>query len=119
MKTYLSFTALLEGATGIALILFPQFIVQLLLSTPLDGSGGIIAARVAGIAVASLAVACWFSRNERSAGIMTALMFYNFAIIAIFLDAWFVLGLSGTFLWLVVFAHIVFGSWGIVVMRKH
>ena len=118
MKTFLSLTAILEGATGIALILTPQFIVQLLLSTPLDGNGGIIATRVAGIAITSLALGCWFSRNEKSSGILVSLLFYNFAIIAIFLDAFFVYSISGIFLWLVISAHIVFGVWGIIKMRK-
>lgn len=119
MKTFLSLTALLEGATGIALILAPQFIVQLLLSSPLDETGGIIATRVAGIAITSLALSCWFSRNDKSSGILTSLLFYNFAIIAILLDAYFIYELSGIFLWLVIVAHIVFGVWGAMLMRKH
>jgi hypothetical protein len=65
MKAFLSLTAILEGITGLALILMliPQIIVPLLLSSPLEGTGGIIAARIAGIAIASLALACWFSKK--------------------------------------------------------
>ncbi|HEY9114831.1 MAG TPA: hypothetical protein VIN10_09015 [Bacteroidales bacterium] len=120
MKTFLSITAFLEGITGVVLILVPQWIVYLLFSIPLEGTGGMIAARIAGIAIIFLALLCWFSRNEKSNHIlMTSLLFYNLAIIAIFLDAFFVHYLSGFFFWLVVLAHTALGVWGLFVMRKH
>jgi hypothetical protein len=120
MKTFLTVTAILEGITGVLLILVPHWVVSLLLSNTLEGTSGMIAARIAGIAIIFIALFCWFSRNDKNnPNLMTSLLFYNFAIIAIFLDAIFVHKLSGFFLWLVVFAHTALGVWGLIVVRKN
>ena len=47
-----------EGATGLALLIIPSLIGQLLLGEPLTGIA-VPVARVAGIAVVALAIACW------------------------------------------------------------
>lgn len=120
MKTFLSLTALLEGSTGMALIVAPQFIVPLLLSTPLEEPAGIFSTRIAGIAITFLALNCWFSRSDKySSGIMNSLFFYNSAIIAIFIYAGIAYSLTGIILWLVVVAHAGLGLWGVILMRKN
>jgi hypothetical protein len=119
MKAFLSLTAILEGITGLALILVPTYIIPLLLSTPVEETGGIIAARIAGIAIASLALACWFSKNNKNnSGIVKSLLFYNFAIIAIFIYAVMIYELTSQFLGLVVVAHIGLGFWGVILLKK-
>lgn len=119
MKAFLFLTAILEGITGIILMLIPQIIVPLLLSSPLEGTGGIISARIAGIAITSLALACWFSKsNKNNSGVMKSLLFYNFAIIAIFLYTRVTYELTSQFLGLVVVAHIGLGFWGVILLKK-
>ncbi len=58
MKTVLIFTALGEFATGVALLIAPSIIVQLLLGQSLVGVA-ILIARITGIALVALAIACW------------------------------------------------------------
>lgn len=57
-KTALKAAAVGELATGLALLLAPSIVGQLLLGTSLTGIA-IIVARVAGIALIGLGIACW------------------------------------------------------------
>jgi hypothetical protein len=58
MKKLLAFAALAEAATGTALVVVPVLVGRLLFRAELSGVG-IIAGRVAGIALIALGVACW------------------------------------------------------------
>jgi hypothetical protein len=58
MKKVLVFAAAGEGATGLALLIVPSLVAQLLLGAELTGIA-IPVARVAGIALTALAIACW------------------------------------------------------------
>ena len=58
MKKVLILAAVGEGATGLALLIVPSLVAKLLLGAELAGVA-VIVARVAGIALISLSVACW------------------------------------------------------------
>jgi hypothetical protein len=58
MKKVLIFAALGEAATGLALLVVPSLVGQLLLGEELSGVA-IPVARVAGIALIALGIACW------------------------------------------------------------
>jgi len=58
MKKVLNFAAVAEAATGMALLIAPSLVAQLLLGEALTGIA-IAVARVAGIALIALGVACW------------------------------------------------------------
>ena len=58
MKTALRLAAALEAATGVALLVVPSLVGQLLLGEELVGVA-IPVARVLGIALIALGVACW------------------------------------------------------------
>ena len=58
MKKLLPITALAEAATGLALLVVPSLAGRMLLGTELSGVS-IVIARVAGIALIALGVACW------------------------------------------------------------
>jgi hypothetical protein len=58
MKKVLILAAIGEATTGLALLLVPSFVGRLLLGEALTGIA-IPVARVAGIALISLSVACW------------------------------------------------------------
>jgi hypothetical protein len=58
MNKVLPFAAIAEAATGLALLIVPSLVGQLLLGDPLTGVA-IPVARVTGIALIALAVACW------------------------------------------------------------
>ena len=61
MKKLLTLTAVTEAATGLALLVVPSRVARLLLGTELTGVS-IPIARVAGIALIALGVACWPGR---------------------------------------------------------
>ena len=58
MKKVLIFAALAEAATGLALLLAPSLVGQVLLGAELTGLA-IPVARVAGMALVGLGIACW------------------------------------------------------------
>ena len=58
MKKVLIFAAVAEAATGLALLIVPSLVGQLLLGEELNGVA-IPVARVAGIALVALGIACW------------------------------------------------------------
>ena len=58
MKNVLIVAAVAEAATGLALLIVPSLVGQLLLGENLTGAA-IPVARVTGIALIALAVACW------------------------------------------------------------
>jgi hypothetical protein len=58
MNRLLVFAAIAEGATGLALLLLPSLVGQMLLGAELTDIA-VTVARVAGIALIALGVACW------------------------------------------------------------
>jgi hypothetical protein len=58
MKNALAFAAVAEAATGLGLLIVPSLVVQLLLGEQLTGVA-IPVARVGGIALIGLGIACW------------------------------------------------------------
>lgn len=95
-----------------ALMTFPAFVSSILLSSSLTDLSGIIIARVAGAALVSLAIACWFLRkSEKINGFLFALLFYNLASVLILSYAGLYQSLSGLLLWPAVVAHIAVSAW--------
>ena len=58
MRSVLSLAALAETATGVALLVVPTLVGQLLFGAELSGIA-VVVARVAGIALIALGLACW------------------------------------------------------------
>lgn len=111
-KGLLIATSFLEGATGLALFTMPSIVIKLLLGSPLTETISVIIARVAGAALVSLAVACWFSRkSENISGLIIALLFYNLASAVLLGFAGLYENLTGIALWPAVAAHIVMALW--------
>jgi len=110
MKNLLIVTALLEAATGVALILSPTQLVSLLVGAALDTPGGQVVARVAGAALLALGVACWLARDDvRSGaahGLVAAMLLYNGAVVAVLVYAGLGLKLSAVGLWPAVALHV-------------
>jgi hypothetical protein len=68
MKAPLIIACVAEVATGLALLVQPALVVRLLLGAEIAGAGA-IASRVAGIAVFSLALACWPGKEPTRAAL--------------------------------------------------
>ena len=122
MKNILTVTSIIEFPTAVVLLVFPSLIAKLLFGATLDTPIALIVARVAGAAILSLAVACWFARNDgiNSAvnGLVVAMLLYNTAIALILIYAALVLSLSGIGLWPVVLLHMAMSVWCIISLLK-
>jgi hypothetical protein len=98
MKKPLIFAALAETATGLALLIAPSLVGQLLLGEELTGIA-IPVGRVAGIALIALGVTCWPGRP------LVGMLIYSAAVTLYLAYLGFVDGFAGTFLWPAVALH--------------
>jgi hypothetical protein len=98
MKRALIFAAVGEAGTGLALLIVPSLVGRLLLGEDLAGIA-IPVARVAGIALIALGVACW--PGPPRAGMLT----YSVAVMLYLAYVGFAGGLSGILLWPAVILH--------------
>jgi hypothetical protein len=100
MKGALIFAAVGEAATGLALLIVPSLVGRLLLGEELTGIA-IPVARVAGIALIALGVACW--PGTPRVGMLT----YSAAVTLYLAYVGVAGGLSGPLLWPAVVLHTV------------
>jgi hypothetical protein len=100
MKRVLALAAVSEAATGVALLMVPSLVGQLLFGVELTGIAMTVA-RVAGIALIALGVACW--PGTPLVGMLT----YNAAVTLYLAYVGFTGGLSGLLLWPVVALHAI------------
>jgi hypothetical protein len=98
----LIFAAVGEAATGLALLIVPTLVGQLLLGEELAGVA-ILVARVAGIALIALGVACWPGRGVAQA--LRGMMTYGVLVTLYLTYAGFADGLTGVLLWPAVVLH--------------
>lgn len=112
MNRLLTITALLEAATGLALLIVPSLVGRLLFGADLVGVA-IPVARVLGIALIALGVACWSGRTA-----LCGMLTYNSLATIYFV----VLGLGGQFvgplLWTAAILHGAFAAWCVVCLRR-
>jgi hypothetical protein len=100
MKRVLIFSAIAEAVTGLALLIVPPLVGQLLLGEALTGVA-IPVVRVAGIALIALGIACW--PGPPLLGMLT----YS-ALVTLYLAyLGFAGGLTGVFLWPAVALHAI------------
>ena len=100
MKKALIFAAIGEAATGLALLSVPSLVGQLLLGEQLAGVA-IPAARVAGIALIALGIACW--PGPPLVGMVT----YSAFVTVYLAYLGFAGGLTGVLLWPAVVLHVI------------
>jgi hypothetical protein len=100
MKNALIVTAVLEAATGLALLVVPSLVGQLLFGEELTGVA-IPAARVAGIALIALAAACWQGSP------LIGMWAYSAAVTLYLAYVGFAGGLTGVLLWPAVVLHAI------------
>ncbi len=98
MKKLLTFSALGEGATGLALLIVPSIVGRVLLGQELTGVA-VAVARVAGIALVGLAVGCW--PGPAAVG----MLLYSSAVAA-YLAHLGLAGQAGPLLWPAVVVHV-------------
>ena len=100
MKNVLIFAAVAEVGTGLALLIVPSLVGQLLLGEELTGIA-VPVARVAGIALIALGIACW--PGPPLVGMLT----YGTLVTIYLAYLGIAVGLTGPFLWPAVALHLV------------
>ena len=108
MKKPLIFAAVAEAATGVALLIVPSLVGQLLLGDALTGVA-IPVARVAGVALIGLGIACW--PGPPLIGMLT----YSATVTLYLAYLGLAGGLGGVLLWPAVILHLVLTAllaWG-------
>ena len=100
MKGALTFAAVGEASTGLALLIVPALVGRVLLGEELTGIA-IPVARVAGIALVGLGIACWPGRPR--AGMLT----YSAAVTLYLANLGVTGGSTGLLLWPAVVLHVV------------
>jgi len=78
MNRLLTLTAIIEAATGLALVTVPSIVVRLLIGGEISGAG-IPLSRVGGIGLLSLGMACWPGRDPTgsTAPALRGMLTYN------------------------------------------
>ena len=100
MKEVLIFAAVSEAATGLTLLIVPSLVGRLLLGEELTGIA-LPVARVAGIALIALGVACWPGPPR------IGMLAYSAAVVLYLAYVGFAGGLNGILLWPAVVLHAV------------
>ena len=108
MEKLLGLAAVLEAATGLALVIHPALVAQLLFGDGVSGAGMVLA-RVAGFALLALGVACWPSREAGSdiAHSTRAMLTYSLPVTIYLVYLGIVTHLTGMLLWPGVAVHAV------------
>jgi hypothetical protein len=85
-------TAVMEVGAGLALLVAPALVISQLF-VPSEIQTAVAIARLAGAALVSLGAACWWARHDdgsaASRGLVSGLLIYNAAIVALVLTATF------------------------------
>lgn len=121
MKALIAATAVIELAAGLLLLALPSQAGTLLLGSPLRSPVEFTIARVAGVALLALGVACWLARSDEQSraarGLIGAMLVYNAGVAAVLAYAGIGLGLSGIGLWPAVLLHAAMAVWCIMRLR--
>jgi hypothetical protein len=119
MSTVLGLVAVLEAATGLALMIQPALVAQLLFGDGVSGAGMALS-RVAGVALLALGVACWPGRQAGSGEVpaFRAMLTYSLLVTIYLVYLGGVEHLAGVLLWPAVAAHVVFMLLLVAVWRK-
>jgi hypothetical protein len=101
MKSALTFAAIGEIFTGLALLVAPSLVSQLLLGEQLAAGAAVSIARVAGMGLIGLGVACW--PGPPLLGMLT----YSGLVTLYLAYLGFTGGLTGVLLWPVIVVHAI------------
>ena len=118
MKSLLIVMALVEAATGLALLLAPSLPMLLLFDASFDAPAAPTVGRIAGAALLVVGVACWLARKDAASGLVAAMLLYNIAAVLLLAYAGTASGRRGLGLWPAVVLHAALAIWCIAGLRS-
>jgi hypothetical protein len=120
MKTLHTVSAVIELGAGLALLVFPSAVVNLLLGSPLDASAAVALGRLTGAALFALGGACWLARGDTlgcaARGLVVAMLIYNVGAVVVLGLAGVQLPTTGIALWPAVVLHGGMAIWCVYVL---
>jgi hypothetical protein len=115
-------TSLLELGAGLSLMSLPALAVVLLLGVESPSPEALTVARVVGVALVAIGVACWFARDDRGSrsqrGLLWAMLAYNVGATAVLAVAGATLSMAGVALWPAVVLHGAMAIWCVLTLRR-
>jgi hypothetical protein len=108
-------TAVGEAVTGLLLLVLPSVLLALLLGVEQVSQETNFTARILGIALLAIGVACWLARNDGGGpallGLLTGVLIYDGGAAALLAYAGLAWGMVGLALWPVVVLHGALAMW--------
>jgi hypothetical protein len=121
LSTILSVTALVEGPTGLLLLVWPAVVFALLFGWHRPAPETLVMGRIAGAGVLSIAIASWVARGDARTpaqlGVLAGVLAYNALGAAVLVFAGVVLGMAGPMLWPAVVYHVALATWSLAGSR--
>ena len=96
----------IEAATGLLLLVAPAVVAKLLLGSDIEGAA-IIIGNIAGVALISLAIACWPRVETRGDGSYLAMLVYNSLVGLLLAETGATGTISGILMWPAVVVHLI------------
>jgi len=121
-RSLLTTSAVIEAGAGAALIAAPVTLVAILVGGTLDSPGGLAVARLAGAALITISLMCWFasrdSGSRAAAGVVAALVFYNAAAVGVLLYTRLRMDISGPGTLPAIVLHAGLAAWCLACLRR-
>jgi hypothetical protein len=115
-------SAVLELAAGVALLVAPTLMAELLLGGGLASPQSALVGRIAGAALLAIGLTCWLERDrdetDERTGLVAGLLIYNLATAGLLTEAAVVGGMCGVLLWPAVLVHAVLLAWCTLLVRS-
>jgi hypothetical protein len=123
MKALFGATAVIEGLTGVALVVAPSLVTTLLFGEVFGLPAAEILGYVAGAALLALATACWLARHDDASaaarGLIGAMLLYNGGTTAALAYALLSLQQHGLLLAPAIGLHAAMALWCVLSLRRN
>ena len=112
---------MLEGVTGVALLVHPLGVVSLLLGSGPETAATGAVGRLAGAALVSLGMACWLvgrdGKSDAATGLVASMFLYNVFAAGLLAFGSVAIGLRSPFTWPAVVLHAAMAVWCVASLR--
>lgn len=121
-KHLLALTALVEAATGLALLIVPGIVFGVLLGVARPSPEALLVGMVAGAALVAIGVSCWPGRADpwslSQQGLLYGVLYYDVAASILLAYAGSALHMAGVLLWPAVVLHAALAVWCLGIVWK-